>query len=388
MGFLSKIKELGFWLSFEKNVKPHKSFQESEPPPAPDYNNIEHWVAHPQKASKVHYTPEGVAGSSAWKDGEVDCFFIYPTLCFSKLHWNAPLDHASTNELVEETIMTGQASVFNSCCRIFAPRYRQATFYAFPGMQKGGREALEIAYKDILDAFEVYLKNYNQGRPFFIAGHSQGSLLIIRLLEERIEGTPLAKQLVAAYPLGFWFPGDKFGTTLNTIMPATNATRLHSVVAWDTYLEKGGPMRKMDKGEITYSKNGKVEWKKRTELVPLCVNPLSWTTYQTPAPETANKGAVHLQFAGNPPSWTEHLTEEKLGLNCTSLSKPYLGEVSATVGNDNFLRVSEPKDAPFKAMAMPGGNMHVYDFGLFYMNIRENIQERWAAYKKKYELGN
>jgi hypothetical protein len=187
--------------------------------------------------------------------------------------------------------------------------------------------------------------------------------------------------------LGFWFPGDKFGTTLNTIVPATNATRLHSVVAWDTYLEKGGPMRKMDKGEIPYSKNGKVEWKKRTELVPLCVNPLSWTTYQTPAPETANKGAVHLQFAGNPPSWAEHLTEDKLGLNCTSLSKPYLEEVSATVGNDNFLRVSEPKDAHFKAMAMPGGNMHVYDFGLFYMNIRENIQERWAAYKKKYELG-
>jgi Protein of unknown function (DUF3089) len=384
MSFISKIKQLGFWLSFEKNVKPYKSFQESIPPAAPDYLNIAHWVAHPQKASKVHYTPEGTAPSKAWKDGEVDCFFIYPTLCFSKLHWNAPLDHVSTNELVEETIMTGQASVFNSCCRIFAPRYRQATFYSFPGMQKGGREALEIAYKDVLDAFNVYLENYNNGRPFFIAGHSQGSLLIMRLLEERIEGTPLAKQLVAAYPLGYWFPGDKFGATLNTIVPATSPTRLHSVVAYDTFLEGGGPMRKMDKGEISYSKNGQLEWKKRTDLVPLCVNPLNWSTYQTPAPDMQNKGAVHLHFAGNPPSWEEHLTEAKLGLNCTGLSKPYTAEVSAKVGNDNFLYVSKPKHDAFVAMSMPGGNMHVYDFGLFYMNLRENIQTRWAAYQKQY----
>jgi Protein of unknown function (DUF3089) len=384
MSFISKIKQFGFWISFEKNVKPHKSFQESQPPAAPDYLNIDHWVAHPKKTSKVHYTPEGVAGSNAWKEGKVDCFFIYPTLCFSKLHWNAPLDHVSTNELVEETIMTGQASVFNGCCRIFAPRYRQATFYSFPGMQKGGREALEIAYQDIVQAFDTYLKHYNHGRPFFIAGHSQGALLIMRLLEERIEGTALAQQFVAAYPLGFWFPGDKFGTTLNTIVPATSPTRLHSVVAYDTFLEGGGPMRKMDKGEISYSVKGKVEWKKRTGLVPLCVNPLSWSTYQTPQPATQNKGAVHLQFEGNPPSWQEHLTEEKLGLNCTGLSKPYVAEVSAKVGFDNFLYVSEPKHAAFTAMSMPGGNMHVYDFGLFYMNLRENIQERWAAYQKKY----
>jgi hypothetical protein len=384
MSFIKKLKELGFWLSFEKNVKPHKSFQESVPPPAPNYTNLEDWVAHPQKTSKVHYTPEGIAASTAWKDGKVDCFFIYPTLCFTKLHWNAPLDHISTNELVEETIMTGQASVFNGCCRIFAPRYRQATFYSFPGMQKGGREALKIAYKDVLDAFEVYLKHYNNGRPFFIAGHSQGSLHIIRLLEERIEGTPLVTQLVAAYPLGFWFPGDKFGTTLNKIVPATSATRLHSVVAWDTFLESGGPMRKMDKGEISYSVNGKLEWKKRTGLVPLCVNPLSWSTYQTPAPDTLNKGAVYMQFEGNPPSWAEHLTEDKLGLNCTGLSKPFVAEVSAKVGKDNFLYVSEPKHDAFKTMIMPGGNMHVYDFGLFYMNLRENIQARWSAYQQKF----
>ena len=158
-------------------------------------------------------------GNDAWKNGEVDVFFIYPTLSFSKLNWNAPLNHAGTNELVSEMIMSGQASVFNSCCRIFSPKYRQATFYSFLGAGKNGRKALELAFDDCLKAFDYYINHFNKGRPFFLAGHSQGALHIMRLLDERIEETDLAKRMVAAYPIGFWFPIDKFGNTLKTIKP-------------------------------------------------------------------------------------------------------------------------------------------------------------------------
>ena len=139
-------------------------------PPKPDYSNLSNWVAHPQIDSKAYFTPEGIAESDAWKAGEVDVFFIYPTLNFSKLHWNAPLDHAKTNELVREMIMTGQTSVYNACCRIFSPKYRQATFYSFLGAGKNGRSALELAFEDCLQAFDYYLKNFNQGRPFFWRG--------------------------------------------------------------------------------------------------------------------------------------------------------------------------------------------------------------------------
>jgi len=33
-------------------------------------------------------------------------------------------------------------------------------------------------------------------------------------------------------------------------------------------------------------------------------------------------------------------------------------------------------------MIMPGGSLHMSDYSLFYMNLRENIQQRWTAFQK------
>lgn len=377
-------RQIAKWNQFEKKIRPEKSFNHSYLPKPPNYSKLSNWVAHPNKASKVHFTPEGTAASDAWKSGQVDVFFLYPTLFFGHNNWNAALDHQKTNHLAAEMIMTGQASVFNSCCRILAPRYRQATFYSFLGAGRSGQLALELAYQDCLAAFDFYIENFNNGRPFFLAGHSQGALHIMRLLDDRIEDSELAKKLVAAYPVGFWFPIDKFDKTLKTIHAARNATDTGCVVAYDTYLEGGRPLRLLDRAEVVYGKNGKAKWEKRRKKTPFGVNPLSWNSKPMLVSEKQHLGAVQLKFPVNQhANWSSFFSEEDININCIGLSQPYPEECTARVGEDGLLYVSSPRTRAFKNLLLPGGNLHLFDYSLFYMNLRKNIQERWESYQNK-----
>ncbi len=207
------------WRAFTAQVKPRIGFDEVPPPTPPDYADPACWAAHPHRPSKAHFTPEDTGLRDEQATARADVFYLHPTSYFGRDSWNASLDDAGANEWVDELMVPGQASVFNGCCRIFAPRYRQATFYAFVERGKNGRRALELAYRDVARAFAYYIEHHNAGRPFFIAGHSQGTLHAIRLLEERIDDAPLAQRMVAAYVMGFRFPMDKIERGLKTLKP-------------------------------------------------------------------------------------------------------------------------------------------------------------------------
>jgi len=78
------------------------------------------------------------------------------------------------------------------------------------------------------------------------------------------------------------------------------------------------------------------------------------------------------------------IADEPIGLNCERLSKPYTEQVSAQIGKKGFLFVSQPKYRAFRRLMLPGGYLHVFDIALFYINLRENIAERWEAYQEIY----
>ena len=376
------FQKLASWSQFEQKIKPNFDFDAAKAGPTPDYAQLTNWAAHPNIDSKVQLTPEGIETSSAWKNGAVDCFFIYPTLYFGASNWNVPIDHAGVNELVEEMILPGQASVFNTCCRMFVPRYRQATFCSFLGAGQNGRSALSLAFKDILTAFDYYIKHLNEGRPFFIAGHSQGALHVMRLLEERIDSTALAQQLVAAYPIGFWFPMDKFGYTLKQLKPSESANSIHCVVAWDTYIETGRPIRILDRAEMWYVKEGRVTWRRRARKRILGVNPLNWKLTREVVAHQQHTGAVHVKVRSQKKiNWEGVLSDDILGISCEGLSKPYIEQVSASIGRNGILYVSSPKNRIFKAILLPGKSLHLFDISLFYINLRKNINNRWEVYK-------
>lgn len=97
-----------------------------------------------------------------------------------------------------DVFLAAQASCFNSLCRIYAPRYRQAHLLTiFYGPVENRMHALEIAYEDVKKAFQHFIAELSGDRPFIVAGHSQGARLACRLLADCVEGTPLMKRFIA-----------------------------------------------------------------------------------------------------------------------------------------------------------------------------------------------
>jgi hypothetical protein len=140
-------------------------------------------------------TPEPFTPAAA---PAADCFYVYPTVSEAESR-NAPL------EVTEELVRTAraQAARFSEVCRVFAPVYRQVTV---AGLLSGGLrdpEARELAHGDVVSAWNDYLVEHNDGRPFVLLGHSQGTFELTRLVQERIDPDPqLRGQLVSALLIG------------------------------------------------------------------------------------------------------------------------------------------------------------------------------------------
>jgi uncharacterized protein YneF (UPF0154 family) len=50
----------------------------------------------------------------------------------------------------------------------------------------------------------IILNNYNNGRPFILAGHSQGSNILLYLLSEYMKDNPkVYDRMIAAYVIGY-----------------------------------------------------------------------------------------------------------------------------------------------------------------------------------------
>lgn len=390
----SKVKKsaekVGHWVGFAKQVRPSIDFNENRLPPPPNYSSRQSWAAHPEIEDKSSFVPLGIEKAKE-KDLKADVFFIHPTTFFGNKSWNASLSHPVANTIVDEVIMPGQASVFNSCCRIFAPRYRQATFYSFLTTRESGLKALEVAYSDVARAFDFFIKNLNDGRPFFIASHSQGTLHAMRLIEDKIDETDLVKRMVAAYTIGFEFPRMKFEEDLKNIKPSQSATDTQCVIAYDTYIEGGRPITMLDRTKIPFShrdgetgkKDGTWEWKKRANFATFSTNPISWKSDMELADASQHLGAVSNEYSKSNFKMDSLLDKEIAEIETARLSSIYENEVSARCGEDGILYISKPKHRQFRMMLLPGGNYHNYDYSLFYMNLRENVKVRLEAFLGK-----
>lgn len=158
-------------------------------PPAPDYAQAANWAALPQRADAADRLPL----KSPYRDGQdsarADVFFVHPTVYLGQPPandaWNAELRDSVLNRTVDNSTILNQASVFNGSCRVYAPRYRQAHYAVFTTADTASaRHALDLAYADVKAAFQHYLDHFSGGRPVVVAGHSQGTVHAVRLLQE------------------------------------------------------------------------------------------------------------------------------------------------------------------------------------------------------------
>jgi len=345
--------------SAQSLLRPQHTINDEAEPAPPDYHNDSAWLALPKRADDADVVPPGVTAIELQATAVADVFFIHPTTWLSGKSWNAAFDEpGETAKRLSRGVLRFQASAFNACCRVYAPRYRQATLAAFLEHTPDAYGALERAYGDVVRAFDAFIEQRNGGRPFILASHSQGSLHALRLLQEQIIGTPLAARMVAAYVIGGSVPVEieKRGVPI-----CTSATQTGCLIAWNT-VEKGKvDQRRRERG--TTWLDGRYQPLGGRAIA--CVNPLDWQRDGV-APASLNLGALPNPGPDAPlRTPVAHLT----GAACI----------------DGALEVDIPlaRRAGFRDLLTIGGNYHDFDYNLFYMNVRANAAARVGAFTRK-----
>ncbi|MCC6924509.1 DUF3089 domain-containing protein [Novosphingobium sp.] len=312
------------------------------------------WLARPRDPGEalIAWKPDGFAEPGAPID--VAVFFVHPTSYLKKTHWNAPLDDADARR-IGEIVTRANASVFNRAAEVWAPRYRQATFGAFVSDKPEAGQAHDLAYRDVAQAFDTFLAAQPPGRGIVLAGHSQGSFIIKRLLKEKVAGTPLAQRIVAAYAIG-WLVDTARDLPAMGLTACATPEQSGCVISYLSFV---------DQADTTMMRGAYERFAGKTQAPStphyLCSNPLTGGIGGTAAAD-ANRGAIV------PDLKMEHAT-----------ITPKL--VGATCAADGTLRIGEGPDmGPF---VLPGGNYHVYDYALFWTNLREDFARRAAAWQKQ-----
>ncbi|HEU0099951.1 MAG TPA: DUF3089 domain-containing protein [Allosphingosinicella sp.] len=333
---------------------PTAAFEGGPPPPPKAYADRNRWIARPDLPdSPASWMPKGLKREAG--PPLASAFFIHPTSYLQSSHWNAPLDDPES-QWRAKLFVQSQASVFNGVAEVWAPKYRQATFGAFLTTKAEAQKALDFAYRDVVAAFDQFLAEAPRDRPIILAGHSQGSLHLMRLLAERIAGKPEAKRIAAAYVIG-WpvsIPADLPSLGL----PACERREQSGcVVSWQSFAEPADPKQVTD----VYDKSAGPTGLSRAGSPMLCTNPLTGAKGGE-APAAANLGTLVPN---------EALTEGEL-------KAP---GVPARCDVRGFLLIGE--DAPnLGPYVLPGNNYHVYDYALFWSNLRADAAARVAAFAK------
>lgn len=317
-----------------------EAFARPVPYIALDYAQKCFWAALPTEKDEADRLPL----RSDFKDGQntapADVFFIHPTTYTkapdTEYPWNASIKDSTLNLFTDQSTILNQATAFNGSCRVYAPRYRQAHYYAFITPNEADKsQALAFAYADVRAAFEYYLAHYNQGRPIVIAAHSQGTLHAVRLLKEFFDQKSLGQQLVVAYLIGMpVMPG-----TFESIPPGTSPAQTHCFVSWRTFAKDYLP-----------------DWYHKEPATAVCTNPLSWCTDEAYISQKNNVGGVGLKFTYYPQLADAQVHEGVLWIN-----KPY-------VRGRTFIKTQ---------------NWHQADINLFWGSIRTNVQLRVDTFLKK-----
>ena len=304
----------------------------------PDYSQLNYWAAHPWKWDPSDSIPKPLRYEV--KDSTVDVFFLHPTThtkSKNKRQVNARIDDPLLNAKTDYTTILYQASTFNEQARVFAPRYRQAHIKTFFRKQnEETRRTFDLAYEDVKNAFEYYLKHWNNGRPIIIAAHSQGSKLAEQLLKEYFEDKVLKNKLVVAYLAGWPVPKNYF----SSLQICKDSFQTGCLCSWRTF----------GKGFVPY-------YLKNENGNSYVTNPLTWDTTGKYASRKLNKGSV-----------------------LTNFNRVYKHTTDAQISN-GLLYIKRPR--------FPGSflyltrNYHIGDINLYYLNIRENIKQRIGYFWKQ-----
>ena len=297
-------------------------------PPAPDYADAASWFTVPD-------TP----GEHA-----VDIFWAYPTVLHDDAHWLMDITSPEMRQLVRNTI-TRQASVFLENANLYVPMYRQMNMAALSLSSEEQAKLIGYGMEDVWNALNFYLAHLNQGRPFILAGHSQGSNILVELMVRHWGSLKVEDRLVAGYCIGWSITRDDLKKN-PALKMCTDARQNGCFIAYNTVAA----------GRQSVAPT----------LLPgsVVVNPLTWKTDGAYAPAKRNLGGRFFNADGS----------SQLVPDFTSAQVKDFGLV---------VEPKDPKLVTIESTTFPAGVYHQFDYSLFYENLRLNARDRIHAYFHK-----
>eukprot|EP00435_Cladocopium_sp_Y103_P032372 s760_g8.t1 len=300
----------------------------------------------------------------------------------SVVTWGDPASGGDSSEVQDQLRNVQQIQASRAA---FAAILADGTVVAWGDPEKGGDSsaALEVAYQDVRRAFVRFIEE-TKGRPFFIAGHSQGTMHLTRLLQEEIDPFPSrARRFLHGYLAGQTVPLSIF-QPMKHLRPSRCATDLTA---------PPGVLVVVVCGLIFHARQG---WKKlRREI--LATNPITWRSGVSPEASKASeyRGAAFPLPRNMPSVWEAwpvsgvalrfgnraRESVAPLGCRVTDLSRIECGKVSARVDHTGATRVPQfPKDCWFTLAEDDFLRYHDLDIALFFGNLRANCEERYRAF--------
>lgn len=338
-----------------RQATPVGHYQEPPKGSGPDYRKSEDWADWPDPLHGSHslWLPGGRSEPGGRRPAAT--FYIHPTTYLERDRWNAPIPTGNRAEWARriDVFVQSQASAFNSVSNVSAPYYRQAAYGAFLLKSEDARKAIDLAYGDVLAAFDAFIAAQPTDRPIILTAHSQGSMHLLRLLKDR--KAALEGRLVAAYIVG-WPVGVSSDLPATGIPACAAPDQTGCVLSWQSFKEPDNVSLVTDAWVGTKGLTGK----ERSRQDMLCTNPLTGTK-DGAAPPSTNKGTllpnVDMSEASMEPG--------RVGARC-----------------DNGFLLIEGNVPNFGPYVLPGNNYHVYDYALFWGSIRADAERRVAAWQK------
>ena len=247
-----------------------------------------------------------------------------------------------------------ERGIYEQHCRMYAPYYRQAVLADYDLPIKEAEPYFNLAYKDVRAAFVYYMQHENNGRPFVLAGFSQGAEMCLRLLKEFGNEDFVKNKMVACYAIGWRFTPQE-AEKYPYIQPAKCADDLGKVIIFNSETPEVTSSAIVPEGVKTFA-----------------INPLTWSCGSQKAPKTLNAGACFTDYSGAVVREVPQLT------GC------YIDSERGT------LKVTDVDKKEF----VPGlplfseGVYHIYDYQFFYRNLQQNVNLRIKTFMEERQEEN
>jgi hypothetical protein len=170
-----------------------------------------------------------------------DCFYLYPTNSIeSTVNSDLTIQPSETSNAMD------QASRFSKQRNVWAPMYKSVTVNGLAQANSTDPGAYTVAYNSVLSAWTDFLAYYDDGATVIFIGHSQGSIMLIKLLEAQIDPNPTLRSLmVTAIIAGgnVTVPtGKTEGATFQNIPICTASDLSGCVIAYSSFPSQPRPM--------------------------------------------------------------------------------------------------------------------------------------------------